>query len=72
MPPSETPRTASRTWFRAILILSDGRRLDLRLPGVIAGSVARYTPDAHEHPSITVIKNGQHRRGQLGPLLGDR
>lgn len=70
MTPPAPARTSPGTWIRAVLILADGSRVELRLPGVIAGSVGSYAPQEPEPPSHTVTKNGLRRRGRLTDLLG--
>lgn len=65
------PRRGGGSWLRAEIELSDGRRLEIRIPAAVSGSVSSYVPDEGEVPSIVLQdETGKTRRGRLTQLFG--
>lgn len=71
-PPSTTaPRRGGGAWLRAEITLSDGRRLEIRIPAAVSGSVSSYDPEEGEVPSIVMEDaSGKTKRGRLTQLFG--
>lgn len=65
------PRRGGGSWLKAEIELSDGRRIEIRLPAAVSGSVSSYTPEENEVPSIVLDDGtGKTRRGRLTQLFG--
>lgn len=70
-PTTTAPRRGGGAWLRAEITLSDGRRIEIRIPAAVSGSVSSYTPEEGEVPSIVMEDaEGRTRRGRLTQLFG--